>query len=207
MKGKLRGLLIRSLTPLVKIIGKIKAPYSVKPAITTWYKWIDKIEPLDVFLVNTYGHISNIFNPSEAKHAVLFVGWLGEQKIPMIIEAIGEGVIYRNLLECISEKDRIVGIVRYNGNKNGIDISKGIEFAKQQIGKSYDYEFDENSQKKFESFFCSELCYYSWVAAFPNCSFTKRKTLGVDTVQPIDFLNAAECSNPKTTIIFDGRKM
>jgi hypothetical protein len=35
-KEKLRGLLIRSLTPLVKIIGKIKAPYSVKPAITTW---------------------------------------------------------------------------------------------------------------------------------------------------------------------------
>jgi uncharacterized protein YycO len=206
MKDKLRGLLIRSLTPLVKIIGKIKAPYSVKPAITTWYHWIDRIEPLDVFLVNTYGHISNIFNPSAAKHAVLFLGWEGEQRIPMIIEAIGEGVIKRPLLECIAEKDRIVAIVRYSGDKSWADASKGIEFANNAVGKPYDFEFDENSQKKFESFFCSELCLYSWVESYPNCTFTKRKTLGVDTVQPIDFIDASECTNPKTTLIFDGRK-
>lgn len=202
MNEKLRAVLIKGLKPMVKIVGKIQAPYSIKPAITTFYKWIDKIEPLDVLLVNTAGHFSNIFNNGLAKHAVLFIGWEGEQRIPMIIEAIGEGVIKRPLIECIAEKDKLIAITRYNGDRSNMDLAKGITFANAQVGKPYDFELDETSQKKFESFFCSELCFYAWTNAFHNCSFTKRKVFGVDTVQPTDFIDASITG--KTILIFDG---
>ena len=62
------------------------------------------------------------------------------------------------------------------------------------------------AKKSLKVFFCSEICFYSWVESYPNCSFTKRQTFGVDTVMPIDFIDAAECSNPKTILLFDGRK-
>jgi len=187
---KLRALLLKILMPFVKWMGKILPPYSVKNAIKTYYEWDRKIQPLDIILVNTAGHLSNIFNKGKWKHVVVFIGW--ENEIPMVVVALGIGVIKRPLIECIAVKDG-----------QFYDLNRGIEWVKEQIGKGYDFWFDNVSENKFANLYCSELGYFAWLHAFPEMKFELRKTLGVDTVTPDDFYEAAKIKNPKTEIIYE----
>ena len=120
MIQQIRYYLLRFLTPVVDLLGKIRAPFSQKFGIQSYYMMMDVLEPLDIILSRTNGELSNLLNPSKPwKHAL----------------------------------------------------------------------------------------FYSWIQTYPNCIFTKRQILGVDTVQPIDFLDAALIKEPKTTLIFDGRKI
>lgn len=201
MKEKFKILLFTIVKPFVKWMGKVKDPYSMKNAIKTYYDWCEKIEPLDIILCNTAGHLSNIFNPGKWKHVVVFIGW--DNNIPMIVEATGAGVIKRPLIECIAEKDEVC-ILRYNKQNNEIyDLNKGIEFAKSQVGKEYDYLFDNTSNKKFENFYCSELGWYSLKESYPNLNFEMRKTFGVNTVTPDDFYKSSQIEKPKMNIIYE----
>jgi uncharacterized protein YycO len=198
---KIRTILLKILMPFIKWMGTIFPPYSVKNAIKTYYDWDKKIQPLDIVLVNTAGHFSNIFNSGRWKHVVVFIGW--ENEVPMVIEALGIGVIKRPLIECLAEKDEVC-IVRYKRKDNEpYDLSKGIEFAKEQVGKGYDFWFDNVSENKFANLYCSELGYFSWLQAFPEMRFELRKVLGIESIVPDDFYEASKINNPKTEIIYE----
>jgi uncharacterized protein YycO len=198
---KIRALILKIIMPFVRWMGTVIPPYSVKNAIKTYYDWEHKIQPLDIILCNTAGHLSNVFNRGKWKHVVVFTGW--ENSTPMVVEALGIGVIKRPLIECLAEKDEVC-IVRYKKRANEpYDLNKGIEFANAQIGKSYDLMFDNVSEHKFDNLFCSELGYFSLLQAYPTMNFTMRNTLGVPTVTPDDFYEASQIENPKIEVVYE----
>ena len=198
-KFLIRELLMRFLTPIVSYVGKIKSPWSHKKAISDFYTILGTLKPLDIILTNTYGHLSNLMNPGPWKHALIYIG--EENGVPMIIEAIGEGVLKRTLVECIAEKDS-VAIVRVNQNIVPAKQNKAIKWAHNQLGKHYDHSFDMRSVNKLESFFCSELCFFVLKEAGININFELRQTVvGYPTVVPSDFYYAAK--SKKMKILFE----
>lgn len=181
------GLLI--LMPVVKIIGKIMPPFSKKDPMINFYKILALLQPMDIILTTSRGHMSNLFNPGKYKHAIAYIGL--EKNIPQIIESTGEGVHQRTLVECMSTKDAIA-VLRPNKQvfTNKKQVKDAIAWLKRQEGKPYDYQFDMNSQKKFNNFFCSELIYYAIKEVNPQTNFTLMETFGVPTVSPMDFYKA-----------------
>lgn len=193
-KAALWVLTAHILTPIVKVIGEIKAPYSEKRAICHFYKMQKVLKPLDIILSNTYGHLSNVMNPGPWKHVIIYIG--KENGIPMIIEAIGKGVVKRPLAECIAEKDEFA-ILRYHNYDNTPKkkIDEGIRWLNKQVGKDYDYLFDLFSTHKFENYYCSELGYYAHKRVFKNYEMEPRVKLGVPTITPSDTFYAVRIYN------------
>ena len=185
----IRKLVIELSIPAVRFIGKIKSPYSHKKAIREYYKIVNSLKPLDVILSNTYGHLSNLFNPGKWKHAIIYLGV--ENDIPMVAEAIGEGVVKRPLVECIAEKDRIA-VMRLKDKIKKVEERKALEWANKQVGKGYDYRFDMETYHKFDNFYCSEYAYYTLKQAKPKMNFTLKEYLGAKTVKPVDFIYARD---------------
>lgn len=195
---QLHAVLFRLLKPIIVWVGKIHSPWSEKGAIKDWYKLVEVLKPGDVILSTTMGHLSNVFNPGKYKHAIAYIGL--ENGVPMIIEAIGRGVIKRPLVECISEKDEIAVIRSRDPEiQKKVNFKRGLEWINKQVGKPYDYYFDMNSYHKFSNFYCSELCYYWWKMMNPKLTFTLQKTAWVNTVIPMNFYLAKR----KTEIILE----
>lgn len=186
---KIRNYLFCLLVPLIKIVGKISIPFSKKDPMINFYKIKKVLRPMDIILTTSYGHLSNLFNPGKYKHALAYIG--EEKGMPVIIESIGEGVVKKTLIECLSTKD-VIAILRPKKNvlfgKSQVD--KAIRWLKAQVGKPYDYVFDMNSQKRFKNFFCSELIYFSIKHVNTETEFVLMNTFGVPTVSPTDFYKA-----------------
>lgn len=194
----MRTLIFKLVRPLVILIGKIHVPYSVKSAAKSYFEILDVIQPGDIILSTTYGHASNLGNPGKFKHAILYIGI--ENKKPMIIEAIGEGVIKRTLVECIAEKDKIAVIRSNEISQDSPNLKDALKWANSQVGKPYDYDFDTTGNDKYDNFFCSEFCLDFWHIVNPDISFVLMEVFGVSTVSPNDFYNA---SPKKTSVIFE----
>lgn len=178
--------LIKISIPFLKLIGKVKLPFTSKNKIFKHYYDIERsLKPMDIILTKSSGHMSNLVNFGKVKHAILYIG--NSNGIPSIIEATGEGVIKRSLIECLSDKDLLI-IVRPNIFGNG-NIEDGIFFANTQVGKPYDYEFNISSNKGLENLYCSELCYYAIKEINPNAPIELRDRFGVKSIVPMDLLN------------------
>ena len=186
---KFRNTGLRILIPVVKIIGKIMPPFQKKDPMINFYKIEKLLQPMDIILTTSRGHLSNLFNPGKYKHAIAYIG--EQNGIPQIIESTGEGVKQRTLVECLSTKD-VIAVLRPEKSviADSVQAGKAISWLKKQIGKPYDYEFDMDSQKKFNNFFCSELIYFAIKHVNPATSFTLMETFGVPTVSPMDFYKA-----------------
>ena len=202
-KERLRAIMIGAAVPLIKLMGKIHAPYSEKHAIEDYYKILKVIKPMDVILSNTKGHLSNIFNSpgSPWKHAILYLGV--ENGVPMIMEAIGRGVIKRPLVVCLCGKDA-VAVVRMFGKISPAKIQTAMRWARKQEGKDYDFWFDMEGHNKYENFYCTEFCYCTWAKANPDHSFKPRPIMGMDTFEPSDFYDAIK--KKKIRLIFQTKK-
>src|SRR6185436_16570770 len=102
----------------------------------------------------TLGELSNFFNPGKYKHAILYTGLekFGRIKLPtpMIMEAIGEGVLYRPLVECLATKDEIC-VLRLREPLTREELERGLKWALAQEGKPYDYRFDMVSRHKMSN--------------------------------------------------------
>ena len=186
---KIRGLLLKLTTPILKLIDHVRAPFITSQmclgdAVTI----LNTLQPLDIILSIETGYIVNVINPGKWKHAIIYLG-KDENNIPMIIEAIGQGVVRRNLYECLANKNYIA-ICRLKENITKKQVQNGVNFATAQIGKTYDYNFDMETSRKFQSFYCSELAYYTIKEAAPDAQFTLKESFGVNTVIPSDFYNA-----------------
>lgn len=179
------------ITPIVKFIGKVKPPFSEKKAIEDYHEMVRIMKPLDLILSNTRGHLSNVMNPGYWKHTIVYIG--KENGIPMIIEAIGAGVVKRPLVECLAEKDEIC-VLRYRDHKSASkkNIDAAIKWANKQVGKEYDYTFDLWSDHKFQNFYCSEFGYYTHKNAYKKYSMELRESFGVPTITPTDFFKAKD---------------
>lgn len=175
--------------PFIEFIGNIYFKFSSKEHIFARYdEIVEKLEPGDLILTHSDGHLSNLLNRGYWKHAVLFIGF--ENGRPMVMEAIGKGVIKRTLAEMLSSKDRIK-ILRPTKKliSKPSQIKKMIDWAKTQEGKPYDYKFDSFSSNSTDALYCSEFYYMAIINGNPDADFDLRESFGIFTVTPVDLDN------------------
>ena len=191
---------VKLLIPVIQFIGKIHLPFTSKEKLMKDYYEIERIlEPADILLSTSYGHLSNLVNFGTWKHALMYIG--KENNIPYIVEAVGDGVVKKSLAQWLSSKDEIC-ILRLQGNiLTSTQKQKAVEWIKEQIGKPYDYSFDSQTQDKFKNFYCSELCLGAVKAGNPEADIDLRDTNGIKTITPDDFYNMK-----KTSVIYEFKR-
>ena len=192
---------LRTLRPIIEFIGGLYLKSSSKEHIFKQYYNIESlIRPGDVLLTKSDGHLSNLINGGYWKHALVCVS--GVRFKQEIVEAIGEGVVRRPLIECLSSKDRLV-ILRPTMKLLTDPWQKDtfIDYVIRQVGKPYDMDFDSFSKSSEKSFYCSELVYAGIKNANALSDFELRPTFGIKTVSPMDLYKMA--SKGKFEIIFE----
>lgn len=196
---------VKLLIPIIQFIGKIHLPFTSKEKLMSNYYEIESLlQHGDVILSTSYGHLSNIINPSKWKHALMYVG--KENNIPYIIEAVGEGVVKKSLAQWLSSKDEIC-ILRFNEEiLSPIQKIEAVNWIKKQLGKPYDYSFDSQTNDKFKNFYCSELVYYSIKAGNPEAPIELRNTNGIKTITPNDYYNMKDKKNKLVYKFEKGKK-
>lgn len=102
----------------------------------------------DVVLLGDLKTVVSLFADGPFTHSAIY---LGRNKF---IHAVGDGVSYMKLNKIFKEYDTIAifRIPKYVKHKKKI-ISKAIKFAKNQLGKPYNYLLKKTSGK----FFCTQL--------------------------------------------------
>ena len=183
-------LLIR---PFVIWMGKVKMPFTSKQHIfSKFYEIQGMLKDGDIILSTSKGHLSKLFqkfvNKGKYNHTLIYAGEM--EGHPSIVEAIGEGVLSKTLPLFLSDKDSICIIRPLQNVATAEQKKKAIEFAKNQIGKSYDFLFEVGGGEGNKAYYCSELIFEAYKSANPNIGFMRRETLGYSSVAPNDFYNA-----------------
>ena len=109
---------------------------------------VDAIQPGDILLRRYNHYISGLMIPGYFTHAAIYIG---DNKV---VHALGDGVIEEDILTFCRCDD--IGIIRCR-NQEMIDYA--IDFAKKQIGKEYDFDFNTENP---DEFYCTELVYYAY---------------------------------------------
>lgn len=181
------------IRPILIWIGTVKMPFTSKKHIfSKFYEIQDILNPGDIILTVSRGHLSNVLNRMVNKgkynHALMYIGVYNNR--PSIVEAVGEGVIVKDLPVLLSDKDSICIVRPLESTLSEDQKKKAIEFALNQLGKSYDYFFEIGNGEGSKAYYCSELVFESYRAANPNIKFIREESLGYSTVTPNDFYNA-----------------
>lgn len=130
----------------------------------------------------TDGEWANYLIPDYWSHNAIYTGE------GTVIEATAMGgVIETDLIDFMMRKDYIVAMEPKFASAE--QMKKAVAHARTQVGKKYDFEFNYSD---VESFYCSELIYWSYLQVIPNSPFTLRCVLGVMSVIPSDFVNAKD---------------
>ena len=138
--------LLKKLVPVVKFFGRLHLPYTHKQIGGEEYYMIrEHIHPGDIILSQTFGEFSNLINPSQWKHAAVYVGG---HKIKYVVEAIGEGVVHTDLVTHLTTKDRLAILRPKRPN-----VMNAVVEAEKLIGIPYDFEFSPGDTELY----CSEL--------------------------------------------------
>ena len=135
-------------------------------------------------VLRVYKHniIRNII-PGFYSHAGLYTGK------NTIIHSVGEGVIETNLYD-FSQCDGLA-IVRPKVTKK--DIKNAIQYAKNQLGKQYDYFFEFDNESTYS---CTELVYWAYKDAISTEPQKISKLFGLihkEIISPDAFLNDSKC--------------
>jgi len=182
--------ILNILLPVSKAISKIHMPYSHKKIKA---KHLENVRgfiiPGAVFVTLVEGELANAFIPGEVSHAAI-----ASTERDYVIEAKTSGVTKTHFIDFMMSKDRVIILYPTFADPHGMEVA--AEICEMMLGKSYDFYFDPNT----EAFYCSELIEFGY-RKFGK--WTKRKTLGVDTVVPQDFLNSAMSLSPKWIIVWD----
>ena len=147
----MRSWLLKFLLPILKLVGKIHAPYAKKLIKAHHYHYAKRyLKPGYVLLSRTYGELTNLVIPGELKHGAIFCGK------NRITEALGVGVVINDLADFMFSKDEIV-ILRplFCDDQDAVNAA---QYALLQKGKPYDYEFKSSNQ----AFYCFELTYAAY---------------------------------------------
>ena len=131
----IRKMILKILYPFTVWMGNQRMPYSVKKITGKEYKEIEAlIKEGMVFLTVTRGELSNIVNPGFWKHGAMYIG---EGRV---IEALGRGVVIRDLVTFLLSKDYVAVLNPLFADKFEMEIA-ALESQKWE-GKQYDYWFE-----------------------------------------------------------------
>jgi len=191
---KVRLSILNFFLPISKFISLVHAPFSRKKIYSKHIESIkEHLKPGAVLVTNTEGQLSNLFIDGNYSHAAIC-----SVKEGIIIEAKTTGVMRNNILDFMISKDQIVVLHPTFCDEDGMKFAALM--CESAVGSEYDFLFDPANK----AFYCSELVQFGYNKFGV---WTKRKTLGVDTVLPIDFINSAKSKAPKWTIVWDSEKM
>lgn len=128
-----------------------------------------KLCPGDIILTRNKGYVSNLFIPGFWTHAGIYLGNANlrsqyfkgrfDNSIPKnfdVIEALSEGVVFSTFYK--SSRADNIAILRPTISKS--EIEKVIEQALAQVNKSYDFNFNLNSDSLI---YCTELIYQTYL--------------------------------------------
>jgi uncharacterized protein YycO len=181
----LKPYVLKITKPFLILIGKIKMPWLSKAHVFEYfYEMQSALNPGDLILTTSRGHLSNIFNSMFNRGKYMHVGiYIGKENgIPMVVDAIGEGVVKRSLPVFLSDKDKIALVRPKEIIANHSTIAKSNIWLEQQIGKPYDYYFTFNN----EGFYCSEIAFFYYKAGNEEMPFARYYDYGLE-VKPNDF--------------------
>lgn len=190
--GKMRLWILNRLAPITRYMGRLHAPFShTRVTGLHYHQLMNRLRPGMVLVSRRRGEVSNLFIPGGFTHAAIYVGKqmirVGDEVIeaPVIMEAIGIGVIATPLASFMLTKDRIAVLEpAFAGEdvmERAADIAMGYE------GTPYDYLFARDHR----AFYCSELVFVSYrEAAGTAMTFVEREVLGIPTIAPADFYEA-----------------
>lgn len=144
--------ILKLLRPFVKWWGGLHFPFTRKKVTGIhYYKYRDLIKTGTVLLTKTEGELSNYINPvsKEIKHGGLYIGSI--KGIPTVIEAVGKGVVFTDLVSFLTSKDRVIALKPdFITDNDRVMIRQEAEKRK---GLPYDYLFRSGNKK----FYCFEL--------------------------------------------------
>ncbi len=134
----------------------------------------------DVVLVGSGRFLGAVFIPGIATHALLYIG-KGK-----LVHAVMDGVQTTTYKSLFKQYD-ILTILRPRHTSAEV-ISSAVSYAKEQVGKPYDINFDI---KDTETFYCSELVHkaYQSTSADIGTPESYGKTILMPDITPRDFLN------------------
>ena len=125
-----------------------------------------KLHKGDIALWGNLREVSALFIKGPVTHASIYVG---RRKF---IEAVGDGVHYESLHHMFTTYDTLIVLrIPQDIAKRKKKIKEAIKYAKEQIGKPYDFDFTGTKGK----FFCTELVNYAFTKAKHN---THLSTIG-----------------------------
>ena len=157
-----------------------------REAVADRFKAVTILEPGDVILAMIRGELSNLFIPGDWKHAAIFYGFLDEDR-PTIIEAIGQGVIEKDLMSFMFRKDR-VAIFRPRFASVRQKLAACAQ-ARACVGRPYDYEFRGDNR----AYYCAELVVSAYAEAMGGeCPMEPWDRDGNLTVLPQDIAKAVD---------------
>ena len=191
----LRLSILNALVPVSKAVGKMHAPFSHKEVTG---KHVYDIEPHlgpgMVLLSYIRGEVSNLAIPGEFTHAAMVVS------DKEVIEASGAGVQKKDLITFMTSKDRVALLhPKFCG---AVHMSLALKYAEGCLGAPYDFVFTPGNK----AFYCSELIQHAYeqtTAPGTKVIFTRRTSLGIATVLPVDFYLAKE----KWALVWDSKKV
>jgi len=198
---KFYDFILTAITPFVIVWGKIHWPFTHKKISgADYYKWRDSIEVGTVLLSKVNGEFSNIINPTELKHAGIYVGNMGSGEIYYVLEAVGRGVVLTDLVTFITTKDILVGCKPKFIREDSDGFIYAIhEYARKVKGSPYDYLFNSDGK----AFYCFELAAMCLKSVYSEIQFKcieivkSKKIYSEETFLDTDFFE----------IIFDSRKV
>ena len=175
----IRRMILKILYPFNKLMGKVGIHR--KFSDVQYKELLSKIKPGDIILSRKRFELSNLFIQGLYKHAVFFTGE------NIIIESTGNGVSKSSLPRFLFDKDSIALLRPLYEHPIEIEYSIALAEKFAEIKIEYDYFFEDTDK----AFYCSELVWTILRLNSPKFQkFTKRKTMGVNTVIPMDFYYA-----------------
>jgi uncharacterized protein YycO len=112
-------------------------------------KMMEEIQPGDVLCRRYVYYLDSYLIPGKYSHSGVVVD------LKTMVHSIAEGVQYIDVIDYVKDCDGFI-ILRPQA-----DAAKVIDFARNQVGKPYDFLFDI---KEKSAFYCHELTFYSLAA-------------------------------------------
>ncbi len=192
---KFYDILLTLLRPLIIILGKIGLPKR-KFTGEDYYKLRDLIQVGDCFLTKTNYELSNLINPTEIKHAAIFVGDIYGDGVRYVFESTGKGAVLTDLVTFLLSKDLVV-CTRFKHVTPFLAevLPKTVLRFK---GIPYDYLF----KKDGKAFYCFELAVACLNDVYPHASFKCREIVKSKKIFDHNTFLDEEMFN----VVFDTRK-
>jgi len=179
LQANVSRILLNLLQPVIKYLGSLHMPFSHKKITGKEVsEIISLLKPGQVILAQTRGELSNLLISGFWKHAAIVLD------SNTIIEAVGKGVIKKDIITFLMAKDHILVLEPTFTDENSMIIA--ANWCLLQVGSPYDYDF----RSKNKAYYCAELPADAYNAIVPNCPFKPRSVWGTERYTPQQYAEA-----------------